>query len=256
MSEDSNSKSVTDRTVAVSSQDERARRLALVERLRRSPIPDDELASNLGLYLTRQTLSRINLMQRLYQTILPVHGLIMEFGVRWGQNLALFSMLRGMLEPYNFNRKLIGFDTFAGFPSVDPVDGGRVAVGDYAVTAGWQADLEAILDFHEANAPLAHVKKYELVAGDATETLPAWLDAHPEAIVALAYFDFDLYRPTKDCLETLLPRLTKGSVVAFDELNYEAFPGETVALREVLGLGRYRIQRDPSNPLPAWIVIE
>ena len=32
-----------------------------------------------------------------------------------GQNLALFESFRGMHKPYNYNRKLIGFETFDGF---------------------------------------------------------------------------------------------------------------------------------------------
>ncbi|GGE00159.1 hypothetical protein GCM10008012_49580 [Rhizobium anhuiense] len=219
-------------------------------------MPDRELLDNLGLYLTRQTLSRINFMQQLYQMILPVHGVIMEFGVRWGQNMALFSNLRGIHEPYNYNRKIIGFDTFEGFPSVAAEDGGNVLPGDYGVAANWEMELESILDFHTQNAPIPHKKKHELVRGDATQTVPAYLKARPETIVALAYFDFDLYVPTRDCLEAILPYLTKGSVLAFDELNMPEFPGETLALREVLGLSRYAIRRDPANPLTSYLVIE
>jgi hypothetical protein len=74
--------------------------------------------------------------------------------------------------------------------------------------------------------------------------------------VALAYFDFDLYEPTKVCLEAIKDRLTKGSIVAFDELNYHTWPGETLALKEALGLGRYAIKRTPHNPEPSYIVIE
>ena len=74
--------------------------------------------------------------------------------------------------------------------------------------------------------------------------------------MALAYFDFDIYKPTHDCLEAILPYLTKGSVLAFDELNTPQFPGETIAVREVLGLSRYAIKRDPSNPLTSYLVIE
>jgi hypothetical protein len=85
-----------------------------------------------------------------------------------------------------------------------------------------------VLDFHEAElAPIPHKKKYELVQGDATRTLPEYLQRHPETIVALAYFDFDIYAPTKACLEAVVPHLTKGSVLAFDELNCPEFPGET-----------------------------
>ncbi len=229
---------------------------ALAAGLRSSAIPDKELLDNLGLYLTRQSLSRINLMQKLYAMIVPVHGVVMEFGVRWGQNMALFSMLRGIHEPFNYNRRIIGFDTFTGFPAVSAQDGAQVSAGDYSVTAGWKETLERILDFHEQNAPIAHKKKYELIEGDATGTLPKYLREHPETIVALAYFDFDLYEPTRKCLEALVPHLTKGSVLAFDELNCPEFPGETLALKEVLGLGKYAIRRDPSNPLVSFLVIE
>ncbi len=244
------------RTLAGSTQDEVARKQAMVARLRASPVPDRELLDNIGVYLTRQTLSRINFMQQIYAKILPVHGVIMEFGVRWGQNMTLFSNLRGIHEPYNYNRKIIGFDTFEGFLSVAPEDGDAVQAGDYGVADNWVEELDAILDFHTQNAPIAHKKKHALVQGDASETLPAYLEQHPETIVALAYFDFDLYTPTRACLEAILPHLTKGSVLAFDELNLPEFPGETLALREVLGLSRYAIRRDPSNPLTSWLVVE
>ena len=244
------------RTLVGSTQSETDRKQMLVDRLRASRIPDGELLDNIGLYLTRQTLSRINFMQMLYQMIVPVHGTIMEFGVRWGQNMALFSTLRGIHEPFNYNRKIIGFDTFDGFPSVAPQDGTAVQAGDYGVVENWSEELEGILDFHTQNAPIPHKKKHELVKGDATMTLPDYLKEHPETIVALAYFDFDIYKPTHDCLEAILPYLTKGSVLAFDELNTPQFPGETIAVREVLGLSRYAIKRDPSNPLTSYLVIE
>ena len=71
--------------------------------------------------------------------------------------------------------------------------------------------------------------------GDAVHTVPAWFDAHPEALVSLAIFDFDIYAPTKAALLAVKPRLFKGSVLVFDELSDDVFPGETVAVQEVLG---------------------
>ena len=232
------------------------RKLELVRRLKNCGMPETELLDNLGLFLTRQNLSRINFIQQLYSMIIPVHGVIIEFGVRWGQNLALFSVLRGIHEPFNYNRRIIGFDTFEGFPTVTREDGPLVKAGDYSLAEGWLDDLENILEFHNQASPISHKKKYELVKGDATETLPKYLYDHPETIIALAYFDFDIYQPTKKCLETIQPYLTKGSVLAFDELNTPEFPGETVAVREVLGLSRYAIRRDPSNPLTSYLLIE
>lgn len=239
-----------------SAQDEVAAKRSLSRHLRGTAIPDDELLDNIGLYVTRQTLSRFMFMQHIYEKIVPVHGIIVEFGVRWGQNLALFSALRGIHEPFNHNRKIVGFDTFDGFPSVSAEDGSRCHVGDYNVSEGWKDHLESILDFHNKNAPIAHRKKYELVVGDALVTVPEYLKQHPETIVALAYFDFDIYAPTRAALEAIRPHLTKGSVLAFDELNLPEFPGETLALREVLGLDRHAIRRVPYSPTTSYIVIE
>lgn len=50
--------------------------------------------------------------------------------------------------------------------------------------------------------------------------------------------------------------VTKGSIIAFDELNYSGFPGETIALKEVFGLDKYKIRRSPLNPLCSYIIIE
>jgi hypothetical protein len=238
--------------------EERARRLALAKMLRETPIPDEELLLNLPVYTIRQTLSHQLFMNQIYQQILDVAGVVFEFGVRWGRNLSTLHALRGIYEPFNHTRKLVGFDTFAGFPSVHERDGAEsvASKGGYSVTARYQEHLEAILEHHEANSPIAHLKKFELVAGDVNHTLEEYLRVHPETIVALAYFDLDIYEPTKRCLELLRGHLTRGSVLAFDELNCPSFPGETLALKEVLGLGAYRIRRTPFSPWGSYLVVE
>ena len=246
------------RTISNSSSHEIATRRAFTETFQSCPIPSNELLTQLGLFLNRQSLSRIMFMNELYSQIVPVHGVVMEFGVRWGQNLALFSSFRGMYEPFNYNRKIIGFDTFSGFPFVSPQDGTDpvVTAGAYGVSKNYEDYLETVLTYHEKESPLSHIKKHELVKGDATITLKKYLADHPETIIALAYFDFDLYEPTKQCLTLIKDHLTKGSVIGFDELNWPAFPGETLALKEVFGLSRYRIRRSPLNPTPSYIVID
>jgi hypothetical protein len=225
---------------------------------RACPIPESELLRNLGLFLNRQTLSRMLFMQELYKKIIEVHGIVVEFGVRWGQNLSLFESLRGIYEPYNFNRKIVGFDTFEGFPSVHSEDGKAnvVSVGAYGVSRKYEEYLERILSYHEAESPLSHIKKYRLVKGDVRETVPRYFEDNPETIIALAYFDLDLYEPTKACLQAIRGHLTRGSVLGFDELNVHEFPGETCALRECLGLDKFRVSRSPLNPTPSYIVLD
>lgn len=228
----------------------------LARGLRSSPIPDDELDSNLGLYMPRQTLSRILFMKEMYSNILDVHGVVMEFGVRWGQNLALFSSLRGIFEPFNHNRLIVGFDTFTGFPSVDEKDGTCFKPGDYSVTENYEVELDRILSAHGRLSPIPHMKKHRLVKGDAVRTINTYIEENPETVVALAYFDFDLYAPTKACIEAILPRVAKGGVLGFDQLNCPSFPGETLAVMETIGLGRYRLHRSPLSPLCSYVIVE
>lgn len=246
------------RITSNSSSKEVTTREKFYETFTRCPIPPNELLANLGLFINRQSLSRILFMHELYRQILPVHGIIVEFGVRWGQNLALFESFRGMYEPHNYTRKIVGFDTFSGFPSVSAQDGkdAIASVGAYGVNPEYETYLDDILKYHEMESPLSHIKKYELIKGDATVTLEKYLQDHPETIVALAYFDFDIYEPTKRCLELIMNHVTKGTVIGFDELNFPAFPGETKAFKEVLGLSRYAIRRSPLNPTPSYIVVE
>lgn len=219
------------------------------------PIPDNEILQNLGLFTNRQALSRVLFMHELYQKTLNINGVIMEFGVRWGQNLSLFSSFRGMYEPFNYSRKIIGFDTFEGFPSVHKNDGDKdfITKGAYGVTENYETYLESILSYHEQESPISHKKKFELIKGDATVSITKYLEKNPQTLISFAYFDFDIYEPTKKCLEAILPHLTKGSIIAFDELNDPNFPGETIAFQEVLGANNYKINRSPLNPLISYI---
>lgn len=242
----------------MSSKEEIDNQESFYDLYKQSPIIQEETLNNLGLFINRKNLSRIIFMHNMYQKILDVNGIVMEFGVRWGQNLSLFQNFRGMYEPFNHTRKIVGFDTFKGFPSVDAKDGNSevAAVGSYSVTDKYEEYLSQILDYHEKESPISHLKKYELVKGDATKSLEDYLKKHPETIVALAYFDFDIYEPTKRCLELIKTRLGKGSIIGFDELNHPEFPGETIAFDELLGISNYKIIRSPITPLPSYIVIE
>jgi len=236
--------------------EEDTRRNSLKELFDEWPINSKEFFLNLGLFLAPQTLSRILFMNHLYSQILDVQGVVIEFGCRWGQNLSLFSSFRGIYEPFNRLRKIIGFDTFEGFIKVSDKDHQSLSQGDYAVSKEYQKYLENVLSLMEQESPLSHIKKFEIIKGDAPEMLKQYLDEHPETVVAMAYFDMDLYEPTRDCLKVLRPYLTKGSVLGFDELNDALCPGETEAVREVLGLSSVRIKRFPYNSRASYTIIE
>ena len=235
---------------------EKGRRGQLLELLRNCPIPDEEMPLNLGLFLTPQTLSRVLFMDFLYRQILDLQGVVMEFGCRWGQNLSLFSSMRGIYEPFNRLRKVIGLDTFEGLPSVLAEDGQELSAGMYSVTSGYEQYLNQLLEIQEQESPMAHLRKFELIKGDASTSLIEYLEKNPETVVALAYFDMDLYKPTYDCLKILKEHLTIGSVIGFDELNDHLCPGETRAVKEVFGLNNYSLRRFPYNSRTSYMIFD
>jgi hypothetical protein len=244
--------------VARGSERELKAREAILELFKETPIPDDELLVNIGAYVRSTQLAKILYLNELYELIERVPGIIVEFGVWWGANLALLESFRSVYEPYNWTRKVVGFDTFEGYPEVTERDGTSryASVGGYSVSAGYQAHLARLLEAHEADNVMSHIQKYELVKGDVTETVDDYLEANPQTVIALAYFDLALYEPTRKCLEAIRPHLVRGSVLAMDELNSPDFPGETVAFKEIVGLDRYRIVRSRFLPDRSYVVVD
>lgn len=230
----------------------------LLELLKRSPLPDNEILQNLGVFLTSKNLSRLLFFYEIYKKIQNTHGVIVEFGLKWGQSLSLMSALRGIFEPFNRHRKIIGFDTFRGFQGVSKTDGklNRCCDGSFSVGKGYETYLEKILTIQEKLNPIAHLKRFELVKGDARRTVPQYLKKHPETMVALAIFDFDIYAPTRAALKAIKPHLSKGSILVFDELCDDIFPGETIALKEIFGLNNVRVQRFPMTSRVSYIEIK
>lgn len=227
-----------------------------------SSIPKDELLENSFLFMTTQHIKRTLFFYEIYKKIVNVPGVVMHFGCRWGRHIALFDSLRTIFEPFNYGRKIIGFETFSGFP--DQFDNEKdknskiMTEGYLATTQGYEQELERILQAREAMAPMSHIKKYEIIKGDVTTTFPEYMEKNPHTIVAFAHLDINLFQPTKQSLEILKRHVTKGSIIAIDEVSFDEIPGQTLALTEVFGLNNIRLERIPHvNPTwPAYFVID
>jgi hypothetical protein len=233
-------------------------RKVLEELFRQTPLPLDELLVNLHLYMRGSVIAKLLYVDELYRKLLRTPGVIMEFGIWWGANLVLFEALRAVYEPYNHTRRIVGFDTFSGYPPTRPEDGTSelAHAGAYAVSEDYLEHFRRLLDYHRRENPMNQIERFELVVGDAADTIGEYLAAHPETVIALAYFDMQLYEPTKRCLEVIRPYLTRGSVIAMDELNSREFPGETVAFRETVGLDRYRLRRSRFLPDRTYLILD
>jgi hypothetical protein len=212
---------------------------------------------NFPKYVRRQHLKRFLAMYEIFKLVLPVKGSIVECGVFRGSGLMSWAKLSAMLEPENLTRRIYGFDTFDGFASVDARDqtpGNHVKPGE--LRSNSYDELVQLIREYDADRFLGHLPKVELVRGDMVSTIPAFVKDHQHLLVSLLYLDCDLYEPTKMALEHFLPRMPKGAVIAFDELDNPIWPGETLALLESAGVGRLRLLRLEWDPYIAYALIE
>ncbi|MGZ3699601.1 MAG: dTDP-6-deoxy-L-hexose 3-O-methyltransferase, partial [Bdellovibrionota bacterium] len=177
-----------------------AARRQLLDYFEKSPLNKEDLLFNLGLYVRSSLLVKFLVLNKLYERIKTIPGNIIEFGTWWGQNLVLFENLRAIHEPFNKQRRIIGFDTFGGYTGLSDKDKASEvwSTGSYSTGKGHKDYLAELLAVHEAGNILGHVQGvHELIEGDIRKTAPQFFKDSPETLVALAYFDVGLYEPTR-----------------------------------------------------------
>ncbi|MEK7208955.1 MAG: TylF/MycF/NovP-related O-methyltransferase [Patescibacteria group bacterium] len=218
-----------------------------------------EIAEDFPLYAPRQNLSRFLVRHELFKKVIFLKGSIIEGGVFRGAGLMSWAQLSAIYEPTNYQRQIIGFDTFAGFPNIKPVDTGGRIKNPLAKRGGLAnnsyRELETVIKLYDANRGLSHMPKVNLIRGNFMKTGKTYIKQNPHLIISLLYLDFDIYEPTREALRLFLPRMSKGSVVAFDEVNNPDWPGETEALLESLNLNHYPLQQFPYEPNISFLTL-
>lgn len=227
--------------------------------MEQSRVPLAQRLQTFPRHVRRQDIARFLAKHELFKLNLAANGSIVECGVFAGGGLVSWLHFSAIYEPYNHTRRILGFDTFTGFPSVHPKDripgaSEHTRKGAFQTHQSMVEELKQIVAIHDRNRPLGHIPKVELVPGDACKTIPKYVTQHPHLLVSLLYLDFDLYAPTKVALKEFYPRVVKGGVIAFDELNCAEFAGETTALLESLDLSKVELKRFPFDPYIAYFV--
>lgn len=92
----------------------------------------------------------------------------------------------------------------------------------------------------------------ELIKGNILETVPNYINDHPELKISLLNLDTDIYEPASVILELLFPRIVRGGVLIIDD--YGVFPGETKAVDEYFQDKDVVINKFPFCMTPCYIV--
>ena len=211
---------------------------------------------NFCKYVPRQELTRFLVRTELFKKVLHVQGSIVECGVLAGAGLMAWAQLSAIFEHLNYQRKVIGFDTFEGFTQLTDTDksGTSPAAREGGLALDSCDDIMESVRLYNLNRLVLADSKVRLVKGDACNTIPRYLEDYPETVVSLLYLDFDVELPTRTALDYFLPRMPKGAVIAFDELNDRGWPGETVAALDIIsGL---RLQRFTYDTKICYAVLE
>lgn len=147
--------------------------------------------------------------------VTAVPGAIAECGVYCGSTLRMMAKAAP-------RRRCYGFDTFEGLPAAMWSKEEVHAPGDFADTS-----------FEAVTVALADCPNVQLVRGEfpaSTGRVP--LDGETFGFVHL---DFDFYESTRAALDWLIPRMSPGGVIVFDDYEWHRCPGVKRAIDE-LGL--------------------
>jgi hypothetical protein len=228
---------------------------AIAETFQSSSDPVETRLANFPRYMRRAHATRFLALYELFKLVMPVKGSVVDCGVYNGFSLMTWAKLSAVLEPNNLTRRIYGFDSFHGFPEVSARDASArsPSVGSGDLTSTAESELRRLIELYDDDRFLGHIPKVELVVGDVSETVPEFLVANPHLVVSLLFLDVDLYGPTKVALESFRPRMPKGAILAFDELDNPMWPGETLAALETLGLSELRIERFDFDPYIGFV---
>lgn len=166
----------------------------------------------------------------LFKLVMDKPGDIVECGVLKGAGVLYWAKLLQIYNPLS-RRKVIGFDTFEGYPEDTSQAHDRQTGKEFQavqVKEDSSIAVDTIMGVAEEQG-LAH--RIELVKGDATTSIQNYADENPGFRVALLDLDFVLYDPTKAALQALYPLIVPGGVVALDEYALKGM-GESDAVDE------------------------
>lgn len=212
---------------------------------------------NFPKYVRRQNITRFLALYEIFKMNINVKGSVVECGVNNGFGIMSWAKFSAILEPVNLTRRIYGFDTFDGFPSISKSD--RSPHSQHIKKQDLKADtlkeLEGLSEIYDSTRFLGHVKKINFIKGDARDTIPNFVRENPHLLISLLFLDFDLYEPTKVALENFLPRMPKGAIIAFDELDNPLWPGETLAMLEQHKKYNFSIKRLEFDPYIGYAVL-
>lgn len=207
-----------------------------------------EYENEFYLSCDKQRIGKLIAHYELFKMSRNVAGEIVECGVFKGASLVRFAMFRKLFESA-FEKKIIGFDSFAEFPQTN-FEADKKLRDHIVKEAGEQSiSTEQLMEVLKNKGCENSV---ELIAGDITVTIPEYIKNNPEIRISLLNLDTDIYEPSVTILENFYPKLEKGGILILDD--YNVFPGETKAVDDYFKEMDIEIKSFPFSNTPCYLI--
>ena len=221
--------------------------------------PFNEKIDSFSKFASKKSIARFLVLHEIFKKIINLNGSIIECGVLNGASLFAFAKFSSIYEPANYSRKIIGFDTFEGYPishENDISENMSENLKEGMLKGSTFKNILDAIDLYDINRPLGHIPKVEIVKGNIVKTAPDFVRKNGHLLISLLYLDTDTYEATKVALDSFLPLMPKGAIIVFDELNTDKYPGETKAFKEFFKVRDFELTRFPIEPLLSFMEIK
>lgn len=192
--------------------------------------------NSLSRYKSRQNFAKDICYYELIKMTKNVVGNIIECGVYFGNSLMNYANYSVSIEPYNYQCKIIGFDTFSGGIGLTQKDKNNYSFdrkdGEYKADS--YEDLTRSIEIFNMDRPIDNIDKVKLVKGDIRKTSKEYIKENPQTIIRILSLTMNYYDPTLIALENFYLRISNGGIEVINGFNYAS--GATQALNDYLNL--------------------
>jgi len=210
-------------------------------------------------YARRQQVARFLSFYEIFKLTQGVKGCVLDCGTYHGFSAFSWAQFLAIHQPYSYHDRLVIFDTWEGLTEPSEQEK-KLAKHNPEMQRGAFGDVslkeqKRCAELFKWNHPLGHVWDIDFVQGDICVTAEKYIDKHPELLIRILYLDMDLFEPTKAALINFIPRMSKGSIVAFDEAGNSRWGGETRALLEGFDLPQNSLRCFEYEPNMSYMIL-
>lgn len=211
--------------------------------------------TNFNLMMSHERLAKFLIHWETMKMVQSIPGCIVECGVFKGTSFSRFALMRQILGG-EFSARLLGFDVFNDdFPDTSYKED-KAQREHWMKTAGGSSigdeQLSKILTAKGIN-------NFELIAGDATKTIPKYCEKNQGLKISLLNIDIDFVEPTIAALENFYPKVMPGGIILLD--NYAGFGssglsyhGDTQGIDKFFEGKQVKIEKFSFAARPAYII--